>query len=256
MESAFGIEREVTFNRLEACETCEGSGAEPGTEPTPCPHCHGTGEVRQVQQTFLGSMVRTGACPQCGGKGQMIASRCKTCDGSGRIRKSVTLNVKIPAGVYEGLQIRVPGEGDAGDLGAPYGNLYVVVNVKEHEFFVRHENDILLEIPINVAQAALGDKVIVPTVDGDVELALPAGTQNGKVFRLRGRGFPRLRSDGSNIGRGDQLVRIRVDIPTKLTAPQREAFEQLSELLGNEVRPQPNNKGFVDRVMNFFSGES
>lgn len=254
-EAVFGTEREVSFSRLEACDTCEGTGAEPGTEPITCEHCQGTGEVRQVQQTFLGSMVRATTCPHCGGQGRVIKSRCKTCDGSGRLRQTATLNVKIPPGVREGLQIQVRGEGDAGDLGAPAGNLYVVVNVEEHEFFVRHDNDILLEIPINVVQATLGDKIIIPTVDGDVELTIPSGTQSGKIFRLRGRGFPRLRSDGSNSGRGDQLVHVRVDIPTKLSPEQREAFEKLAEVLGSEVQPQPNGKGFVDRVMNFFAGE-
>lgn len=254
-EAVFGAEREISFSRLEPCDTCEGTGAEPGTEPTTCEHCHGSGEMRQVQQTFLGSMVRATTCPHCGGKGKVIKSRCDTCDGSGRLRQSVTLNVGIPAGVREGMQIQVRGEGDAGDLGAPPGNLYVVVNVKEHEFFVRHDNDILLEIPINVVQATLGDKIIIPTVDGDVELTIPSGTQSGKIFRLRGRGFPRLRSDASNSGRGDQLVHVRVQIPTKLDDEQREAFEKLAEVMGSDVQPQPNGKGFVDRVMNFFAGE-
>jgi molecular chaperone DnaJ len=254
-EAVFGTEREISFDRLTVCETCDGDGAKPGTESSPCQQCNGSGEVRQVQQTFLGSMVRVTPCPNCGGKGTVIKSRCGTCDGSGRHRKSVTLNVDIPAGVREGLQIQVRGEGDAGEKGAPSGNLYVVVDVKEHEFFIRRDNDILLEIPINVVQATLGDKIIIPTVDGDVELTIPAGTQNGKIFRLRGRGFPRLRSDGSNSGRSDQLVHVRVEIPTKLDEEQRAAFEQLSEVLGSEVQPQPNGKGFLGRVMNMFAGE-
>lgn len=255
-EAVFGTEREIRFDRLETCETCNGNGAEPGTHPVNCPQCNGTGEVRQVQQTFLGSMVRVTTCPRCGGKGTIVQSRCKTCDGSGRIRKTTTLSVKIPPGVREGLQIQVRGEGDAGEHGAPHGNLYVVVNVQEHEFFVRRENDILLEIPINVVQATLGDKIIVPTVDGDVELVIPAGTQSGKIFRLRGKGFPRLRTDGSNSGRGDQLVHVRVEIPTKLSAEQRAAFEHLGELMGSDIQPQPNNsKGFMSRVMDFFAGE-
>lgn len=254
-EAVFGVERDITFDRLEMCETCDGIGAEPGTSPVSCPHCNGTGEVRQVQQTFLGSMVRVTPCPHCGGKGTIIERRCKGCDGSGRIRKTPTLNVKIPPGVRDGLQIQVRGEGDAGETGAPAGNLYVVVSVEEHEYFVRRENDILLEIPINVVQATLGDKIIVPTVDGDVELTIPAGTQNGRIFRLRGRGYPRLRSDGSNSGRGDQLVHVQVVIPTKLTNDQRELFEQLGQKMGSEVQPQPNGRGFVSRVMDFFAGE-
>ncbi len=254
-EAVFGTEREVTFDRLETCDHCDGNGAEPGSSPTTCPMCSGTGEVRQVQQTFLGSMVRVAPCPQCGGKGSIVENPCKKCDGSGRVRNRTTLNVKIPPGVHEGLQIQVRSEGDVGEQGAPQGNLYVVVNVKEHEFFVRRDNDILLEIPINVVQATLGDKIIVPTVDGDVELTIPAGTQSGKIFRMRGRGFPRLRSDGSNSGRGDQLIHVRVDIPTKLTPEQRKAFESLADVMGSEVQPQPNGKGFMGRVMDFFAGE-
>ena len=255
-EAAFGVEKEITYPRLEVCDTCDGDGAEEGTSSSTCPQCNGAGEIRQVQQTFLGSMVRVAPCPQCGGKGTIIEHRCKTCDGSGRIRKNTTKNIKIPAGVRDGLQVQIRGEGDAGERGAPHGNLYVVVAVREHEFFVRHDNDVLLEIPINVVQATLGDKIIIPTLDGDVELSIPAGTQNGKIFRLRGRGFPRLRSDGSSSGRGDQLVHIRVEIPTKLDDSQRELFEQLAEVMGANVQPQPeDSKGFMGRVMDFFAGE-
>ncbi len=254
-EAAFGIETEVTFNRLEECEVCDGMGAEPGTSSSTCPQCSGSGEVRQVQQTFLGSMVRVTSCPRCGGSGQIIENRCQNCDGSGRKRKPTTLNVKIPAGVREGLQIQVRGEGDVGERGAPNGNLYVVIHVKDHKYFKRRENDIILEIGVNVAQAALGDKITVPTVDDEVELNIPGGTQTGKVFRLRGKGFPRLRSDGTHSGKGDQLVYVNVTVPTKLSAEQRELFEQLSETLGSEIQPQMNGRGFFDRVMDFIAGE-
>lgn len=255
-EAVFGVDKEVTFKRLEQCEVCEGAGAEPGTSTSTCPTCGGAGEVRQVQQTFLGSMVRVATCPNCGGKGQVVETPCRQCDGSGRLLKSTTLSVKIPPGVREGLQIQVRGEGDVGEPGAPGGNLYVVIDVEDHPFFMRRDNDILMELKVNIAQAALGDKVVVPTVDGDVELTIPAGTQPGKVFRLRGRGFPRLRSDGSNAGRGDQLISINVDIPTKLSEDQRVLFEQLADTLGSEVQPQANGRGFMGRVMDFFAGES
>ncbi len=256
-EAVFGVEQELEYDRLELCDTCTGTGAQPGTSPTTCPQCSGTGEIRQVQQTFLGSMVRVAACPRCGGKGTIIEHRCKTCDGSGRLRKHAILNVKIPPGVREGLQIQVRGEGDAGEPGAPAGNLYVVVSVKDHELFVRQDNDILMDMNLNVAQATLGDKVNIPTVDGEVELSIPAGTQNGKVFRLRGRGFPRLRSDGTNSGRGDQLVQVNVQIPMKLTDEQRGLFEQLAQTMGQDVQSPggTNGKGFVSRVMDFFAGE-
>ncbi len=255
-ESIFGVEREVSFDRLEDCEVCNGSGAEPGTQPTRCPQCNGSGEIRTVQQTILGSIVQMTTCPRCNGRGEVITTPCHQCRGAGKQRNAAVLSVTIPPGVREGLQIQIRGEGDPGEPGAPKGNLYVVVHVQEHEFFKRKDNDVMLELNINVAQAALGDKVVVPTVDGEVELTIPNGTQSGKVFRLRGRGVPRLRSDGSNSGRGDQLVYVNVEIPTKLTDEQRKLFEQLSATMGREVQPQKNNgKGFFDRVIDFLAGE-
>ncbi len=254
-ESVFGTEKEVEFERLEVCETCGGSGAAPGTQSIRCVQCAGTGEVRQVQQTFLGPMVQVATCPRCNGSGETIATPCQTCKGNGRTRKKAVLSVQIPAGVREGLQIQIRSEGDMGDKGAQQGNLYVVVHVTEHEFFKRKDNDIILDISINVAQAALGDKLNIPTVDGDVELVVPAGTQTGRVFRLRGKGIPRLRSDGSNSGRGDQMVYVQVDVPTKLTDEQRLLFEKLAATMGGDVQPQRNGKGFFDRVMDFFAGE-
>ncbi len=254
-ESIFGIEKEVEYDRLEVCETCEGTGAEPGTTPTRCPQCQGAGEIRQVQQTFLGAVVRAATCPRCNGRGEVINSPCHTCRGEARMRKHTVLPVQIPPGVREGLQIQLRNEGDAGEKGAPGGSLYVVVHVQEHEFYKRRDNDILLDMSINVAQAALGDKIVVPTVDGDVELLIPPGTQTGKIFRLRGKGVPRLRSDGTNSGRGDELVYITVSVPATLTDEQRELFERLAETLGSEVQPQRNGRGFFDRVMDFFAGE-
>ncbi|MBC7813767.1 MAG: molecular chaperone DnaJ [Burkholderiales bacterium] len=254
-ESIFGAEREITFERMEVCDVCDGNGSASGSSPTTCTQCNGSGEVRQVQQTFLGSMVRVAPCPRCGGRGEMVENPCTNCKGTGRLRKATTLTVQIPAGVREGLQVQVRGEGDQGERSAPAGNLYVVVHVQEHEYFKRRENDILMDIGINVAQAALGDKIVVPSVDGEVELLIPAGTQTGKIFRMRGRGIPRLRSDGSNSGRGDQLVYIQVEIPATLSEEQRALFEQLAETLGSEVQPQKNGRGFFDRVMDFFAGE-
>jgi len=255
-ESVFGIEKEIEYHRLEICEVCHGSGAREGSQPTTCPECSGSGEVRQVQQTFVGSVVRVATCPRCGGKGSIVTDPCTNCDGSGRLRKKTALSVKIPPGVHDGLRIQVRGEGDVGELGAPAGDLYVMVHVDEHEFFKRRDNDIILDVTLNVAQAALGDVVRVPTVDGEVDLTVPPGTQTGKVFRLRGKGIPRLRSDGSNSGRGDQLVYVQVAVPTNLTTEQRELFEQLAQTLGSEVQPQQNNgRGFFDRMMDFLAGE-
>lgn len=254
-ESIFGVEKEVQVERFDTCEDCNGNGAEPGTQTITCPECKGTGEVRQVQDTFLGKMVRVASCPRCNGRGSIVENPCRSCNGNGRKHNKVTLTVNIPAGVREGLQIQVRGEGDSGEANAPKGNLYVILNVKEHQFFKRRNNDIILDINVNVAQAAIGDKIKVPTVDGEVELTIPAGTQTGKAFRLRGKGIPRLRSDGSHSGRGDQLVYVQVAIPTELTDEQRHLFEQLAQTLGTEIQPQNNGRGFFDRVMDFFAGE-
>ena len=255
VESVTGVEKEIEFQRLEECDDCDGSGAAEGTRPTTCPRCNGSGEERSVRQTFLGSMVQSHTCPNCGGKGKVIKTPCRNCDGSGRKRKRAVLNVKIPAGVSEGIQIQVRGDGDAGERGAPPGNLFVRVHVKEHAYFKRNEHDIILDIGINVAQATLGDKISVDTVDGVQELSIPPGTQTGKVFRLRGKGFPRLRSDGTNSGRGDQLVYVEVRTPTQLTEHQRELFEQLADTLGREITPQTGGRGFFDKVMDFLAGD-
>jgi molecular chaperone DnaJ len=255
-ESVFGVEKELEIDRLDTCETCEGSGAEPGTATVRCPQCSGTGEVRQVQQTFLGSVVRVTTCPRCSGRGEIVESPCRTCRGEGRVRRRSVLNVQIPPGVREGLQIQVRGEGDSGDFGAPKGNLFVNIHVNEHVFFKRRNNDIILDINVNIAQAALGDKMTVPTVDGPVEITIPGGTQTGKVFRLRGKGIPRLRTDGTNSGRGDQLVYVQVETPTNLTDEQRKLLEQLAKTFGTtNIHPQHNGRGFFDRVMDFFAGE-
>lgn len=260
-ESIFGVEKEVEFDRLDLCETCVGSGAAPGSTPVKCVQCAGAGEVRQVTQTFLGPMVQVTACPRCGGKGETIATPCTTCKGNGRLRKRTTLTVEVPPGVREGLQIQIRGEGDAGDPAAPKGNLFIVIHVHDHEFFKRKDNDVVLDININIAQAALGDRLNVPTVDGDVEVLIPAGTQTGRVFRLRGKGVPRLRNDGSNSGRGDQLVYVQVEVPSRLTDEQRRLFEQLAETFGGlndgatTAAPQKPGKGFFDRMRDIFSGE-
>ena len=255
VEAVFGVEKEIEFQRLESCDSCEGTGAAAGSRPSTCGTCNGSGEVRQVQQTFLGSLVRAQTCPNCGGKGRVISNPCRNCDGSGRRRKRAVLNVKIPAGVSEGIQIQVRGDGDAGEQGAPPGNLFVVVHVKDHAYFKRKENDIILDIGVNIAQATLGDRISVDTVDGPVELSLPPGTQTGKVFRLRGKGIPRLRSDGSNSGRGDQMVYVQVETPTELTEQQRLLFQQLAETLGRENAPRTGGRGFFDKVMDYLAGD-
>jgi molecular chaperone DnaJ len=245
-ESAFGVEKEIEISRDEACSRCRGNGAEPGTSATRCNTCGGRGEVRQVRQTILGSMVQVTTCPTCSGAGETIATPCKSCRGRGLERKVIKKNVAIPAGIDNGQQIRLAGEGQPGAAGGPNGNLYLEVQVKPHKFFHRKQDDIWLNLNVNVAQATLGADVEVPTIDGKTHLNIPPGTQPGKVFTIRGKGVPHLRANG----RGDQQVLLNVEIPGKLSADQRKLFEQLAETLGSEVKPE--EKSFLDRLKEIF----
>ena len=248
-EAVFGVEKEIEFQREETCSHCNGNGAEPGTSPERCTTCNGQGEVRQVRQTFLGQMVQTATCPTCNGRGETISSPCKTCRGNGLERKTVKKKVQIPAGVDRGTQIRLAGEGGPGTLGGPNGSLFLVLDVKPHKFFQRRDNDIILNLDINVAQAVLGAEIDVPTIDGDEKLSIPAGTQPGKVFTMKGKGVPHVRSKNH---RGNQKVIVNVAVPTKLTKEQRELFEKLAESLGTTVKPQ--EKGFIDWLNEAFGG--
>lgn len=247
-EAIFGVDKDIEIVRDEVCSTCKGKGSEPGSNPVKCSNCGGRGEVRQVRQTFLGSMVQVTTCPNCGGRGEIITTPCHTCRGRGLERKTVKKTVSIPGGVDSGTQIRLAGEGQPGINGGPTGNLYVEIKVKEHKFFHRKGNDILLDLNINIAQATLGAEIEVPTVDGPAKLNIPAGTQPGKVFTLRGKGSPFLRSSG----RGDQMVIVNVEVPSKLSADQRKLFEELAATLGTEVRPQ--EKSFVDKLKEVLGG--
>jgi len=247
-EAIFGVDKEISFERDETCSTCRGSGAEPGSRVSTCPTCGGQGEVRQVRQTFIVQMVETVTCPHCQGRGQIIEKLCHTCQGKGLERKKINKKVTIPPGVDNGMQIRLPGEGQPGTNGGPNGNLFLVIDVLPHEFFKRKGEDILLDLDINIAQAVLGADIEVPTVDGMEKLTIPAGTQPGKVFNLRGKGVPRIRQSG----RGNQKVIVNVDIPTKLTAEQRDLFEKLAKTLG--TKPKPQEKGFLDKLNEFFGG--
>lgn len=247
-EAVFGLEKEIEFTRDEVCTTCQGKGAEPGTSPVRCSTCNGTGEVRQVRQTILGSMVQVTTCSTCGGVGETISTPCHTCNGRGMERKTHKKQVSIPAGVDKGNQIRLAGEGQPGINGGPTGSLYLLIDVKPHKFFRRKENDVLLDLNINIAQATLGADVEVPTVDGPTLLKIPSGIQPGKVLRMRGKGIPYLRGSG----RGDQLVIVNVEIPKTLTAEQRTLFEQLAKSLGSEVRPQ--ERSFFDWLKDTLGG--
>ena len=240
-EAAFGTEKVLELPRLETCPRCTGSGAEPSSELKRCPTCSGSGEVRKVQQSFFGQFVNVTVCTRCRGEGQIVSTPCKECRGDGRIQVTKKLTVKIPSGVDNGQQIRLTGEGEGGPKGGPAGNLYVILDVKSHAHFKRDGADVHLELPITFPQAALGDQIEVPTLDGSEKLVVPAGTQTGRVFRLRDRGVPRLRG----MGRGDQYVTVAVRTPGHLSAREKELYDELSTLA---KQGEGHDRGFFGRV--------
>lgn len=242
-EAIFGAEKEVRYHREATCHTCDGSGAKAGTRPTTCSKCHGSGIINVDTQTPLGMMRRQVTCDVCHGSGQEIKEPCQTCQGSGHEKQSHKVSVKIPAGVETGQQIRLAGQGEAGFNGGPYGDLFVIINVMKSERFERDGSTIYYQLPINFVQAALGDTVEVPTVHGAVEMAIPAGTQTGKTFRLKGKGAPHLRGNGQ----GDQHVTIVVVTPTKLNDDQKAALNAFAKASGMDP-VQPKKKGFFDKV--------
>jgi molecular chaperone DnaJ len=242
-EAVFGCSKELEVSRLQTCTHCGGTGAEPGSSPTRCPECNGSGQVRHAQQSIFGSFVNVTTCSRCGGRGEIIEDPCSECHGSRRVEETKTISVDIPAGVEDGMRIRLAGEGESGLDGGPAGNLYVVLHVKNHRYFKRHDQDILLNINVNVAQAALGDEIVVPTLDGERELTIPAGTQTGAIFQLKGEGVPRLHGSG----RGNEVVIVNVEVPEALDEHQRELFAQLGETLGDEITPQ-EEKSFLKRL--------
>lgn len=243
-EAVFGTDYTLEVPRMEICDECNGSGAEAGTIPTGCSTCSGTGEVQRRQQSPLfGTVITSSTCTTCGGTGELISTPCSKCDGQKRIRKTRKLDVKIPAGVDDGTRIKLSGEGEPGANGGPAGGLYVIVSVEPHEIFVRDGFDVHLELPITITQAALGTNVAIPLLDEDEEiLEVPAGTQTGKTFRMRGQGVPRLQGSG----RGDMLITTRVVVPTKINGEQRALLEQLSETLDDV--PIEGQKGLFDRL--------
>jgi molecular chaperone DnaJ len=246
-EAIFGCEKEIEVPRMETCSACSGSGAEPGTQPVRCPQCNGSGQVRHVQQSFIGQFVNVTTCPRCQGEGEIVTTPCQQCKGQKQVRQMRTIKVKVPPGVDDGQQIRLTAEGESGFHNGPAGNLYVVLTVKEHAFFRRVENDIHVEVTVNVAQAALGDEITVPTLVGEEKVTIPAGTQSGEVFRLRAKGVPFLRRSG----RGDQIVLVRVATPSGLNEKQKTLLRELGKTLGREVVSQ-GGKGFFEKVKDAF----
>lgn len=248
-EAVFGKETDIKIPRTESCDTCFGTGAKPGTKPETCSTCRGTGQQEVVQNTPFGRMVNRRSCSTCGGTGKIIKERCTTCHGAGKVKKQRTIHVKIPAGVDDGAQLRMSGEGESGLRGGPPGDLYIVFRVKPHDFFDREGDDIYCEVPLTFAQAALGDEIEIPTLTEKVKLKIPAGTQTGTYFRLKGKGVPRLRG----IGQGDQHVKVVIVTPTKLSEEQKELLRQFAGLDGEHTHEQ--QQSFFDRMKKAFRGE-
>jgi len=246
-EAARGTETRIQVPAMESCETCKGSGAKPGTQPITCTTCNGQGQVR-MQQGFF-SIQQT--CARCHGSGKMITSPCSPCSGSGRIRRNKTLSVKIPAGIDEGDRIRLNGEGEAGSPGAPRGDLYVVIQIRNHPVFQRQNNDLHCEMPISFTTAALGGEIDIPTLDGHAKLKIPSETQSGQVFRLRGKGIKALRSSGH----GDLMCHVILETPVKLTDRQKELLREFDSINMKDGSQNPRAKSWMDKVKAFFAAE-
>ncbi|MHB8156151.1 MAG: molecular chaperone DnaJ [Desulfocucumaceae bacterium] len=247
-EAAFGFEKDIRVPRHEDCGTCGGTGAAPGTKTQTCPACNGAGQIQYAQNTPFGRIVQSRTCDRCHGAGKVIEKPCANCHGAGQVRKNRSIHVKIPAGVDSGTRLRVSGEGEAGLRGGPRGDLYVYIYVKAHKFFRRDGNEVIVDIPLSFAQAALGDEIEVDTLDGRETVRIPEATQTGSVFRLKGRGIPHL----GGHGRGDQHVRVTVHTPTKLTEKQKELLMEFAKL--NQESPAGVEKGFFGKVKDAFMG--
>jgi len=237
-EAAFGCKKEIDIKRIELCSLCRGTGARPGSQPSRCPRCNGTGQVRRVERSLFGRFINTAICEQCQGEGKIITELCPQCRGAGREKQQRRISFEIPAGVEDGSRIRLSGEGDAGMRGGSPGDLYVTLSVLKHEFFTREGDDIIYELPINFAQAALGAEVEVPTLYGKTKLNIPPGTQTGEEFRLKNKGIAHLRRNGH----GDQIVRLRVVTPESLTKEQRKLFQELASTL-NPIKEKDSKRG-------------
>lgn len=248
-EAVFGADKEISVPRLETCNSCKGSGAEPGSAPTRCPQCRGTGEVRRATQSIFGQFINVAPCPRCNGEGEIIASPCHECGGQKRVQVMRKLVVKVPAGVDEGTQIRLQAEGESGTSGGPSGHLYVQIAIKPHPQFQRDNQDLLYTLPLNIAQASLGDEVTVPTLDGDEALKIPAGTQHGKMFRIKNKGVPNLKRSG----RGDLIVTTKVDVPTHLSEKQKALLREFARTMNNGQTPI-EDKGLLDQLKDVIMG--
>lgn len=245
-EAAFGCEKEVEIDRVEKCTECDGTGAEKGYTPETCSNCHGTGTVQQTQRTPFGAFSSTGPCPNCRGTGKIIRKPCKKCRGTGQERRTRKLSVKIPAGIDDGQSVALRGQGGAGVNGGPAGDVIVTVSIRPHPLFQRDGYDVWCEVPISYAQACLGDKLIVPTIDGKVEYTMPAGTQPGTVFRMRGKGIQVV----NGRGRGDQFVKVMLEVPQNLSDEQKELLRKLED--SDMPQNHTQRKSFRDKMKNLF----
>src|SRR5438445_3886207 len=239
-EAFAGVEKQVDITVPATCDRCGGSGAEPGTGEETCPGCRGSGQIRRTAQSIFGSVVTAATCPTCGGAGRLLKHPCVQCRGQGRLERAHRLSVKIPAGVDTGSQIRLSGEGEAGIRGGPPGDLYVVLRVKAHPHLARRDQEVVYELRVNMVQAALGDRIEIPTLDGPVEIAVPAGTQHGQSFRLAGKGMPDVRGGR----RGDQYVLVQLVVPKDLTVEQKALLRKVGGLTG---KPEKVSKGFFEK---------
>lgn len=245
-EAYKGTKREISFEKYATCTTCHGEGNEPGTEKKTCPHCNGTGQVHTVQNTPFGRFQSSGPCQSCGGRGKIIEKPCHTCGGSGKVRKTVRINVDIPAGVDNDSVIPIRGQGEPGVNGGPAGDLYVVISVKSHKIFHRHGDDLYIEIPITFDQAALGDDLTVPSMDGKISYKIPAGTQPDTTFRLRDKGMPNVR----NGRHGDLYVKVKLEVPRTLNDEQRKAIKDMSKTLDADCYKA--KKSFGEKLKDLF----
>ncbi len=246
-EIASGVTKNIKLKRLIQCEDCNGTGAQEGSQPVTCPECAGAGEVRNVSRSMFGQFINVTTCPRCRGEGSVIKDVCSSCHGEGRVKGSGTITVKIPAGVASGNYISVRGEGNAGPRGGGKGDVIVIIDEKEHVNFERHGNDILYDLVVSFPQAVLGDSIEIPTLNGKAALDVGAGTQPGKILRMRGKGIPYLRGTG----KGDQLVRILVWTPTKLNKHERDMLKDLAE--SENIKPPKSGKGIFDKLKDVFS---
>ena len=247
-EAAFGTKKDIEFYRTEECSTCNGTGAEPGTKKHTCDKCGGSGEIRYKQRSLFGESISVTTCDKCNGSGEIYETPCHTCKGHGKVKKSKKIEVNIPAGIYHGAKMNLRGEGNLGSKGGPRGDVYVVVSVMPHEIFKRDGDDVFCEIPITFTQATLGSEIVVPTLEGKISITVAPGTQSGKQYRLKNKGFPVL----NGYGKGNQYVRVQVEVPKNLNAKQKELLKEFEKETSN-TKGYTQKDNFFEKVKRMFN---